>query len=403
MLSRCHDRFVGLPALCELDRTLNNIPGGRADTLSSSERISFILICFEQIHTHTMQKTDDLRIRGIEELSPPNALIEEFPITETAAQTVYDARSQIQKILHGQDDRLLVVVGPCSVHDAEAALEYAQRLCKFRQEFSGELMIVMRVYFEKPRTTVGWKGLINDPNLDGSFHINKGLRIARSLLLRVNEMGVPAGTEFLDLISPQYVADLISWGAIGARTTESQGHRELSSGLSCPIGFKNGTDGTVKIAVDAIHAAARPHVFLSVTKDGHSAIFNTAGNEDTHIILRGGKRPNYDTESVNIASEEIIASGLIPKIMIDFSHANSRKRPEKQIQIGHDVAGQIARGDRRIMGVMVESHLVAGNQSIGAGLPLVYGQSVTDACVSWDDTAPLLTELADATARRRGS
>jgi 3-deoxy-7-phosphoheptulonate synthase len=259
----------------------------------------------------------------------------------------------------------------------------------------------MRVYFEKPRTTVGWKGLINDPNLDGSFQINKGLRIARKLLLDLNEAGIPAGTEFLDLISPQYIADLVSWGAIGARTTESQGHRELASGLSCPIGFKNGTDGTVKIAVDAIHAAARPHVFLSLTKDGHSAIFSTAGNEDTHIILRGGHRPNYDTESVNIASEDIIASGLKPKIMIDFSHANSRKKPGKQIQVGSDVAGQIARGDRRIIGAMIESHLVGGNQDIRPGEPLVFGQSVTDACVSWEDTAPMLRELAEAAAQRR--
>ena len=346
-------------------------------------------------------QTDDLRIRGIEQVAAPKTLHEELPITETAARTVYESRREIQRILHGQDDRLLVVVGPCSVHDPEAAMEYAVLLRDIREALSPDLMIVMRVYFEKPRTTVGWKGLINDPNLDGSFQINKGLRIARRFLLGVNEMGVPAGTEFLDLITPQYFADLISWGAIGARTTESQGHRELASGLSCPIGFKNGTDGTVKIAVDAIHAAARPHVFMSLTKDGHSAIFSTAGNEDTHIILRGGQRPNYDTESVNIAAEEIEASGLTPKIMIDFSHANSRKRPEKQIQVGHDVAGQIARGDRRIVGVMIESHLVAGTQTIEPSTPLVYGQSITDACVSWEDTAPMLRELAEATARRR--
>jgi 3-deoxy-7-phosphoheptulonate synthase len=346
-------------------------------------------------------QTDDLRIRGIEQVAAPKTLHEELPITETAARTVYESRRGIQRILHGQDDRLLVVVGPCSVHDPEAAMEYAGLLRDIREALSPDLMIVMRVYFEKPRTTVGWKGLINDPNLDGSFQINKGLRIARRFLLGVNEMGVPAGTEFLDLITPQYFADLISWGAIGARTTESQGHRELASGLSCPIGFKNGTDGTVKIAVDAIHAAARPHVFMSLTKEGHSAIFSTAGNEDTHIILRGGQRPNYDTESVNIAAEEIEASGLTPKIMIDFSHANSRKRPEKQIQVGHDVAGQIARGDRRIVGVMIESHLVAGTQTIEPSTPLVYGQSITDACVSWEDTAPMLRELAEATARRR--
>jgi 3-deoxy-7-phosphoheptulonate synthase len=260
----------------------------------------------------------------------------------------------------------------------------------------------MRVYFEKPRTTVGWKGLINDPNLDGSFEINKGLGLARKLLLDLAELGVPAGTEFLDLISPQYVADLVSWGAIGARTTESQGHRELASGLSCPVGFKNATDGDVKVAIDAIHAAARPHVFMSVTKEGQSAIFSTGGNPDTHIILRGGHRPNYDTESVNIAAEKIEESGLTPKIMIDFSHANSRKRPEKQIQICKDVVDQIARGERRIVGAMIESHLVAGSQNLDTPTGLVYGQSITDACVGWVDTEPMLRELAQATARRRG-
>jgi 3-deoxy-7-phosphoheptulonate synthase len=262
-------------------------------------------------------------------------------------------------------------------------------------------MVVMRVYFEKPRTTVGWKGLINDPNLDGSFEINHGLRLARKLLLDLNELGMPAGTEFLDLISPQYIADLVSWGAIGARTTESQGHRELASGLSCPVGFKNATDGSVKVAIDAIHAAARPHVFMSLTKDGQSAIFNTTGNEDTHIILRGGSRPNYDTESVNIAAEAIESSGLTPKIMIDFSHANSRKQPEKQVRVGEDVAWQIARGDERIIGAMIESHLVGGRQNLSAGAGLVYGQSITDACVGWSETAPMLDRLAEAAARRR--
>jgi 3-deoxy-D-arabinoheptulosonate-7-phosphate synthase (EC 2.5.1.54) len=276
------------------------------------------------------------------------------------------------------------------------------RLKPLREALSEQLLIVMRVYFEKPRTTVGWKGLINDPNLDGSFEINKGLGIARKLLLDLNEMGVPTGTEFLDLISPQYIADQVSWGAIGARTTESQGHRELASGLSCPVGFKNATNGDVKVAIDAIHAAARPHVFMSVTKEGRSAIFSTTGNVDTHIILRGGQRPNYDTESVNIAAEQISASGLIPKIMIDFSHANSGKRPEKQILICQDVSGQIARGDRRIMGVMIESHLVAGNQNPAPRDELVYGQSITDACVGWDDTEPMLHELAEAVAKRRG-
>ncbi len=346
-------------------------------------------------------KTDDLRIRDIKQVAAPKALQEKFPISEKAAQTVYEARREIQRILQGEDRRLLVVVGPCSVHDPQAAMEYAERLCALREELKQDLMIVMRVYFEKPRTTVGWKGLINDPDLDGSFEINKGLCLARKLLLDLAEMGMPAGTEFLDLISPQYVADLISWGAIGARTTESQGHRELASGLSCPIGFKNATDGSVKVAIDAIHAAARPHAFMSLTKDGNSAIFRTTGNEDTHIILRGGWRPNYDTESLNIAAEEIMQAGLTPKIMIDFSHANSRKKPAKQIQVGHDVAGQISRGDKRIVGVMIESHLVAGRQDLNPAGGLVYGQSITDACISWDDTAPLLRELAEASARRR--
>jgi 3-deoxy-7-phosphoheptulonate synthase len=348
-------------------------------------------------------QTDDLRICDIKQVVPPRVLLESIPISEKAAQTVYEARHQIQRILQGEDDRLLVVVGPCSVHDTGAAMEYAERLCALRRELEGDLLILMRVYFEKPRTTVGWKGLINDPDLDGSFEIDKGLRLARKLLLDLGEMGMPAGTEFLDLISPQYIADLVSWGAIGARTTESQGHRELASGLSCPIGFKNGTAGSVKIAIDAIHAAARPHVFMSVTKDGNSAIFRTCGNEDTHIILRGGQRPNYDTESVNIAAEEIIESGLTPKIMIDFSHANSRKRPAKQVQIGHDVAGQIARGDRRITGIMIESHLVAGRQDPSPTGELVYGQSITDACVGWEDTVPMLREQASAVAARRGN
>ncbi|MEJ2386003.1 MAG: 3-deoxy-7-phosphoheptulonate synthase AroG [Chromatiaceae bacterium] len=346
-------------------------------------------------------ETDDLRIREIKQVAPPSTLQQEFPISDAAAETVFRARREIQAILHGEDDRLLVVVGPCSVHDSEAAMEYAACLSGIRDELKNDLMIAMRVYFEKPRTTVGWKGLINDPDLDGSFEINKGLRLARKLLLDLAQLGVPAGTEFLDLISPQYVADLISWGAIGARTTESQGHRELASGLSCPVGFKNATDGTVKVAIDAIHAATRPHVFMSVTKDGHSAIFSTSGNADTHVILRGGQRPNYDTESVNIAAEEIIEAGLTPKIMIDFSHANSRKRPEKQIQVSHDVAGQVARGDRRIIGVMIESHLVAGRQDLTPERDLVYGQSITDACISWTDTVPVLRELAAACAARR--
>ncbi|NEV62579.1 3-deoxy-7-phosphoheptulonate synthase [Thiorhodococcus minor] len=348
-----------------------------------------------------MHRTDDLRIREITEVRSPEELHRESPLSEAAADTVYNTRHEIQRILHGSDDRLLVVVGPCSVHDPEAALEYAKRLQPLREELSPELLLVMRVYFEKPRTTVGWKGLINDPSLDGSFEINKGLSIARKLLLDLNEMGMPSGTEFLDLISPQYIADQVSWGAIGARTTESQGHRELTSGLSCPIGFKNATNGDVKVAIDAIHAAARPHVFMSVTKAGRSAIFSTTGNVDTHVILRGGQRPNYDTESVSIAAEQIADSGLTPKIMIDFSHANSGKKPEKQVRISQDVSGQIARGDRRIIGTMIESHLVGGRQNAGAPDDLIFGQSITDACLGWDDTEPVLRELAQACARRR--
>jgi len=346
-------------------------------------------------------ETDDLRIRAIKQVIAPKDLHAEFPITDAAATTVYETRQAIQHILHGEDDRLLVVVGPCSVHDPAAALEYAQYLRKVRDQLSDQLLILMRVYFEKPRTTVGWKGLINDPNLDGSFEINKGLGMARRLLVDLNDQGMPAGTEFLDLISPQYIADLVSWGAIGARTTESQGHRELASGLSCPVGFKNATDGSIKVAIDAIHAAARPHVFMSLTKDGHSAIFTTTGNEDTHIILRGGSRPNYDTESVDIAATAIQDSGLVPKIMIDFSHANSRKQPDKQARVAEDVAGQIARGEARIYGAMIESNLVGGRQNLTAGGELVYGQSITDACIAWEQTVPMLEQLAEASERRR--
>lgn len=348
-------------------------------------------------------ETDDLRIRAIKELISPADLQRDLPITDEAATTVFEARQEIHKILHGEDDRILVIIGPCSVHDPIAAREYAEKLVKMRDELKDELMIVMRVYFEKPRTTVGWKGLINDPDLDGTFHINKGLHMARRLLLDVNNMGMPAGTEFLDLISPQYVADLISWGAVGARTTESQGHRELSSGLSCPVGFKNSTNGSLKIALDAIRSASQPHHFLSVTKSGTSAIFSTRGNEDCHVILRGGSRPNYDTESINIASEEMEKAGFIPQVMIDFSHANSRKSHRKQIDVGQDVAGQIGRGNRRIIGVMIESHLVAGRQDWRADRELVYGQSITDACISWGDSEPLLRELAESVKKRRQS
>ncbi|MGD8957547.1 MAG: 3-deoxy-7-phosphoheptulonate synthase [Chromatiaceae bacterium] len=349
-----------------------------------------------------MQKTDDLRIRAIQEVESPASVHERHPITKRAAQTVYETRLAIHRILTREDSRLLVVVGPCSVHDPEAALEYANKLIGVRDPLKDDLLIVMRVYFEKPRTTVGWKGLINDPDLDESFQINKGLNRARELLLQVNNMGLPAGTEFLDLISPQYVADLISWGAIGARTTESQGHRELASGLSCPVGFKNGTDGTIRIAVDAMRAAERPHVFLSLTKAGHSAIFNTTGNPDTHVILRGGRRPNYDTESVAEATQQMLDAGLTPNLMIDFSHANSRKQHDKQIDVGEDVARQIARGNHNIIGAMIESHLVAGRQDLsGASDGLIYGQSITDACIGWEKSEPLLETLAEAVRKRR--
>jgi 3-deoxy-7-phosphoheptulonate synthase len=349
----------------------------------------------------SIHQTDDLRIRNIQEVVPPKDVHATHPITSDAASVVFETRRAIHRILTQEDDRLLIIIGPCSVHDTKAAIEYAARLKAARDELAGELLILMRVYFEKPRTTVGWKGLINDPDLDESFRINKGLCLARNLLLEVNQLGLPAATEFLDLISPQYIADLISWGAIGARTTESQGHRELASGLSCPVGFKNATDGKLNIAIDAIHAAARPHHFMSLTKAGHSAIFSTTGNEDCHLILRGGQRPNYDIESVNIAAEALTKAGLPERIMIDFSHANSNKQPRKQIQVGQDVASQIARGDDRIMGAMIESHLVEGRQDLRPGEPLVYGQSVTDACISWDDSLPLLRELGAAVAQRR--
>jgi len=348
-----------------------------------------------------MPRTDDLRIKEMKELVPPSHLIRELGCSDKAAQTASDARTALHRILHGQDDRLMVVIGPCSIHDTKAAMEYANRLIKERERFSGELEIIMRVYFEKPRTTVGWKGLINDPYLDGSFRINDGLRIARELLLNVNELGLPAGTEFLDVISPQYIADLISWGAIGARTTESQVHRELASGLSCPVGFKNGTDGNVKIAVDAIKAASQPHHFLSVTKGGHSAIVSTLGNEDCHIILRGGKTPNYDAASVDQAAKDIAANGLAARLMIDTSHANSSKKPENQIPVCANIAEQVAAGDTRIVGVMIESHLVAGRQDLIPGKELTYGQSITDGCINWEESLGVLEGLAEAVKQRR--
>ncbi len=347
------------------------------------------------------RQTDDVRIREIKELLPPIAHLYELPNTETASELIYTARRDISRLLRDEDDRLLVIVGPCSIHDTRAAIEYAQKLLPLRRELGDALQIVMRVYFEKPRTTVGWKGLINDPDLNESYDINKGLRIARKLLLELNNQGMPAATEFLDMITPQYFADLISWGAIGARTTESQVHRELASGLSCPVGFKNGTDGNLKIAIDAIRAASQPHHFLSVTKTGHSAIVGTGGNPDCHVILRGGKEPNYSADHVRAAAGELAAVGLAQKVMIDFSHANSRKDYRRQMEVCADVATQIAGGDRHIFGVMVESHLVEGRQDQKPGCELNYGQSITDACIGWDDTVSLLHSLADAVRTRR--
>ena len=348
-----------------------------------------------------MPRTDDLRIRELKELIPPSHLIREFAVSDKASTVVADSRNALHRILHGQDDRMMVVIGPCSIHDPKAALEYAHRLAAERERYAPELEIVMRVYFEKPRTTVGWKGLINDPYMDNSFRINDGLRSARELLLNINELGLPAGTEFLDMISPQYVADLISWGAIGARTTESQVHRELASGLSCPVGFKNGTDGNIKIAVDAIKAASQPHHFLSVTKGGHSAIVSTGGNEDCHIILRGGKAPNYDAASVDAACRDVAAAGLASRLMIDASHANSSKNPENQVPVCADIAAQVAGGETRIVGVMVESHLVAGRQDLVPGKELTYGQSVTDGCIDWESSLNVLEGLANAVRQRR--
>jgi 3-deoxy-7-phosphoheptulonate synthase len=346
-------------------------------------------------------RTDDLRIREIRELTTPEDLMHEHAITPQISATVAAARSAVHRILHGQDDRLAVVIGPCSIHDVDSALEYAGRLAEQRERLKDSLEIIMRVYFEKPRTTVGWKGLINDPDLDGSFRINQGLRLARGLLLSINRLGLPAGCEFLDMITPQYIADLVSWGAIGARTTESQVHRELTSGLSCPVGFKNGTDGNVKIAVDAVQAASHAHHFLAVTKQGRSAIATTSGNPDCHIILRGGKTPNHDAASVEAAWKVGAATGLSTCMMIDASHGNSSKRFENQPAVVDTIAQQVEAGDRRIGGIMVESHLVAGRQDLVPGKPLVYGQSITDGCIDWDTSVKVLERLARATERRR--
>ena len=348
-----------------------------------------------------LSTTDDLRIRELKELSTPDEVMREIPRTLTATRVAMTARNAIHAILNGTDDRLLVVVGPCSVHDPVAAVDYATRLAALRERLADRLEIVMRVYFEKPRTTVGWKGLINDPDLDGSFDINKGLRLARNVLSAVNNLGLPAGTEFLDMTTPQYIADLVAWAAIGARTTESQIHRELASGLSCPVGFKNGTDGNVRIAADAVKSASHPHHFMAVTKGGKSAIAATAGNEDCHVILRGGSKPNYDQSSVEAAATELARAGVNLRMMIDTSHANSAKNPENQPLVAADIARQVAGGEQRIVGVMMESNLVAGRQDVLPGVKLTYGQSITDGCIDLDTTVAALDRLADAVEARR--
>jgi 3-deoxy-7-phosphoheptulonate synthase len=351
------------------------------------------------------RRTDDVRINSIKPLVAPESLLDEFPCQNGAEDTVANARRAACEIIHGRDSRLLIIVGPCSIHDPEAAMEYAARLQALRESLRHELEIVMRVYFEKPRTTVGWKGLINDPHLDGSFQINEGLRVARQLLLKINQLGMPTGTEFLDMITPQYHADLIAWGAIGARTTESQVHRELASGLSCPVGFKNGTDGNVRVAVDAVEAASHPHHFLSVTKGGVAAIVETEGNSDGHVILRGGTRPNYDTHSIGETCELLAAKGLAQKVMVDASHANSAKKPERQVQVCAEIGNRIPAGDARVMGLMLESNLIGGRQDLTPGKSLTYGQSVTDGCLGWEETVQALQHLAGCVrqAQRSGS
>ncbi|MGB5705278.1 MAG: 3-deoxy-7-phosphoheptulonate synthase [Arenicellales bacterium] len=349
----------------------------------------------------TTLQTDDLRIADVSPVINPHMLFEQIPASDQAAATTLEAREQIQQILQGDDDRILVICGPCSIHDVEAALDYARWLLKLKQQHSDDLLILMRVYFEKPRTTVGWKGLINDPDLDQSFDINKGLHLSRKLLLDLNDMGMPAATEYLDLITPQYLADLISWGAIGARTTESQLHRELTSGLSCPVGLKNGTNGNLDIAVDAIRAAARPHRFLSLTKHGQSSIYTTTGNPYCHMILRGGREPNFDAENVELACDRLNRAGVSPQVMIDFSHANSKKIPENQLGVCENVCEQISGGESRIMGVMIESHLVTGRQDVVDGVAETYGQSITDACIGIADTEIMLSRLAEAVRSRR--
>ena len=352
--------------------------------------------------THDTTRIDDLRIRAVRPLITPALLEESLPVTDAVQATVESSRRAIADVLHGRDDRLIVVVGPCSIHDHDQAMEYARRLRAEVPRLQDALIPVMRVYFEKPRTTVGWKGYINDPHLDGSFAINEGLRMARQLLLDVVSLGLPAGTEFLDLLSPQFTSDLVSWAAIGARTTESQSHRQLASGLSCPVGFKNGTDGGVKVAADALLAARAEHAFMGMTKMGQAAIFETRGNQDTHVILRGGSRPNYSAADVDAACALLRSSGLREQVMIDVSHANSSKQHARQVLVAGEVADQIAAGDARITGLMIESHLNEGRQDIVPGQPLRHGVSVTDACIAWEQTVPVLERLAQAVRQRRG-
>ena len=351
--------------------------------------------------TRDTTRTDDTRIDAVRPLITPALLHERLPVSEPAQALVEQVRGEIADVLHGRDDRLVVVVGPCSIHDHAQALEYAARLKPLADELRGELVTVMRVYFEKPRTTVGWKGYINDPHLDGSFAINEGLERARALLLDILGLGLPAGSEFLDLLSPQYIAELISWGAIGARTTESQSHRQLASGLSCPVGFKNGTDGGVRVATDAILAASAPHAFMGMTKMGVAAVFETTGNADCHVILRGGKAPNYSAADVEAACAMLRGAGLREQVMVDLSHANSSKQHRRQIEVAEDIAGQIAGGEQRITGVMIESHLEEGRQDLRPGEPLRHGVSITDACISFAQTEPVLRRLAEAVRARR--
>ena len=353
--------------------------------------------------TEDTTRVDDLRIGAVRPLISPALLLDELPMPAEAQALVCEARAAVAAVLDGADDRLIAVVGPCSIHDHDEALDYARRLKTLADELRADLLVVMRVYFEKPRTTVGWKGYINDPRLDGSFRINEGLRRARALLLDIATIGLPAGTEYLDLLSPQYLSDLVSWGAIGARTTESQSHRQLASGLSCPVGFKNGTDGSVRVAADAVVAARAPHAFMGMTKMGQAAIFETRGNADCHVILRGGKQPNYRAADVAAACEVLRAAGLREQVMIDCSHANSEKRHQRQTDVAHDIAAQLAGGERGITGVMIESHLEAGRQDLVAGQPLARGVSITDACLGWADTEPLLRLLAQAVQRRRST